>query len=120
DSPKTSRYFTPLSYYKLTVPVVPLPWGLNDEARKIGSQFLKEATQKHQRFLAVASDPSYVTLDWLSKQASPNYNVRSLGNFDTVKVLEFDPRTPATPPAARSSDQPPPPSVKAASTPATP
>ena len=42
-----------------------------------------------------------------------------------IAVLLFswdnlDPRTPATPPAARSSDQPPPPSVKEASTPATP
>lgn len=120
DSPKTSRYFAPLSYYKLTVPVVPLPWGLNDEAKRVGSQFLKEATQKHQRFLAVASDPSYDTLDWLSKQASPNYNVHSLGTFDTVKVFEFDPRTPATPPVARSSGPPPPRAAKAASRPATP
>jgi hypothetical protein len=119
-SAKESWLFAPLSYYKLTVPVVPLPWGFNEEAKRVGSQFLKQATQKHQRFLAIASDPSYETLDWLSKQASPSYNVHSLGTFDTVKVFEFTPRTPATPPAAHSSDQPPPPSVKAASTPATP
>lgn len=117
-SAKDSKLFAPLSYYKLTVPVVPLPWGLNDEAKRIGSQFLTQAAQKHQRFLAVASDPSYETLDWLSQQASPNYSVRNLGTFDTVKVFEFDPWTPATPPAARASGPPLRPSVKAASRPA--
>lgn len=117
-SAKTSWLFAPLSYYKLTVPVVPMPWGLNDEAKRVGSQFLTQATQKHQRFLAVASDPSYETLDWLSKQASSNYSVRDLGTFDTVKVWEFDPRAAATPPAGRSSDQRPRPFVKEASRPA--
>ena len=33
DSAKESRLFTQLSYYKLTVPVVPLPRALNEEAR---------------------------------------------------------------------------------------
>lgn len=119
-SAKTSRYFASLSYYKLSVPVVPLPFGINDQTRQIGSQFLKQAAQKHQRFLAVESAPSHETLDWLSQQASPNYNVRRLGTFDTIKILEFDPRAPAIPPLARSSGQPSRLSARAASRPATP
>jgi hypothetical protein len=120
DSPKTSRYFAPLSYYKLSVPVVPLPLGLNDQAREIGSQFLTQATRKHQRFLAVAGHPSYDTLEWLSQRSSAAYIRREIGIFDGIKVLEFDPRAAATPPSARSSDQPPRPSAKVASTPAAP
>lgn len=119
---KNSRFFTPLSYYHLGVPVVGLPITLDKQAIRIGSQFLAEATPKHQRFFAVQNEQlgSYQLLDWLKKQASATYNVRNLGIYDKIKVLEFDPRTPATPPAAHASDQPPPPSVKAASKPAKP
>ncbi|HET8635498.1 MAG TPA: hypothetical protein VFL96_01470, partial [Acidobacteriaceae bacterium] len=119
-SAKSSRYFTQLSYYKLSVPVVPLPRALNGEAMRVGSQFIAEATRKHKRFLAVAFVPSYKTLDWLSRQASANYDVQTLGIFSKVKVLEFDPRPAATPPEAHSSGQPLRPFAKAASTPATP
>src|SRR6185312_13083359 len=84
DTAKTSQLFAPLSYYKLSVPVVPLPWGLNDQAKQISLRFLAQATQKHQRFLVLASVPSYETLDWLSKQASANYKVGNLGTFEDV------------------------------------
>jgi uncharacterized membrane protein len=79
----------PLSYYKLTVPVTPLPRGLNDEAMRAGSQFLQQAT--HKRFLALAFVESYATLDWLGRNAAATHYVRELGVFDGVKVLEFSP-----------------------------
>ncbi len=44
----------PLSYYKVSVPVTPLPRGLNDEAVRAGSEFLQQQAQRHQRFLALA------------------------------------------------------------------
>lgn len=100
DSAKSSRYFAPLSYYKLSVPVVPLPLALNDQAMQIGSRFLEEAMQKHQRFLALAYRPSEKTLNWLAEQASGAFEVRNHGEFDKVEVMEFIPRVqnqPATP-----------------------
>jgi hypothetical protein len=92
---KDSNIFAPLTYYKLNVPVVPLPRALNDEAVRIGSQFLQEAAQRHQRFLALAFEWSYKTLDWIASNASRTYYVRELGVFDGIKVLEFIPRVPA-------------------------
>jgi hypothetical protein len=90
---KDSAIFAPLTYYKLSVPVVPLPRALNDEAVRIGSQFLQDAAQRHERFLAVAFEPSYGTLEWIANNASGTYYVRELGVFDGIKVLEFEPRT---------------------------
>lgn len=89
---KESNYFSQLSYYKLTVPVVPLPRALNDQAIHIGSQFLAQAAHNHRRFLALADQPSYGTLDWLAHEAAASYQVRSAGIFDETKVLEFIPR----------------------------
>lgn len=91
ESAKSSRFFSQLSYYKLTVPVVPMPRALNDEAMRVGSQFLVEGTEKHQRFLGMAYEPSYKTLDWLAQKAAGAYHVRKLGVFDHVEVLEFVP-----------------------------
>jgi hypothetical protein len=88
-----SGILPPLSYYKLSVPVAPLPRALNDEAMRDGSRFLQQATERHQRFLAMAFAQSYGTLDWLAKTASPTNDVHELGNFDGIKVLEFVPRT---------------------------
>jgi len=92
DSAKESRLFTPLSYYRLSVPVVPMPRALNGEAMRVGSGFLQEAARKHERFLALAFRPSYGTLDWLSQSATATHSVRSLGEFDGIRVLEFMPR----------------------------
>jgi len=93
DSAKESKLFAQLSYYKLSVPVVPLPRALNDEAVRVGSSFLHEAAQKHERFLALANEPSYKTLDWLAQNSAATYSVRKLGVFDGVEVLEFVPRS---------------------------
>jgi hypothetical protein len=93
DSPKDNPILAPLSYYKLSVPVVPLPRALNDEAMRVGSQFLQQAAQKHERFLALAYKPSYKTLDWLAQNTAATHYVRNLGVFDEIKVLEFVPRS---------------------------
>lgn len=90
-SAKDNRFYSQLSYYKLSVPVVPMPRALNSEAMRVGSQFLQEAAQKHERFLALAWLTSYPTLSWLTHQASPNFNVQQLGTFDGIAVLEFRP-----------------------------
>jgi Dolichyl-phosphate-mannose-protein mannosyltransferase len=89
DSPKESRLFSPLAYYKLSVPVVPLPQDLNNEAMRVGSGFLQQAAQNHQRFLAVAATSSSKTLDWLTQRASATYSVHKLGAPDGIEVLEF-------------------------------
>jgi hypothetical protein len=90
---KDSAIFTPLAYYPLSVPVVPLPRSLNDQAIQAGSQFLHQAAQRHERFLAMGFEPSYKTLDWIASNAAGKYSVSQLGVFDGVKVLEFLPRT---------------------------
>jgi hypothetical protein len=95
-SAKDSFFFTPLSYYKLSVPVIPLPMDLNDETIRVGSRFLQQASAKHERFFAVALLPSRPTLDWLAQRASADYRVRELGVFETVMVREFDPKETAT------------------------
>jgi hypothetical protein len=81
-----------LSYYKLTVPVVPLPLSLNEQAMQVGSRFVQQAGHRRERFLAMAFETSYKTLDWLANNAVGTYYVHELGVFDGVKVLEFVPR----------------------------
>jgi len=95
DAVKGSPLFAPLSYYRLSVPVVPLPMSLNAETVRLGSAFLAQATAKHQRFLAVGEPNSYRSLDWLAQSASGAYDVRTMGTFEGVKALEFIPKTQA-------------------------
>jgi Dolichyl-phosphate-mannose-protein mannosyltransferase len=90
---KDSGIFAPLTYYKLSVPVVGLPRALNAEAIRIGSQFLQQAAQRHERFLALAYWPSYGTLEWMVRNAAGTHSAREVGVFDDIKVLEFIPRT---------------------------
>ena len=92
---KDSGILAPITYYKLSVPVVALPRALNHEAIRIGLEFMREAAQRHERFLALAWEPSYGTLDWIASNASGTYDVRELGVFDGIKVLEFIPQAPA-------------------------
>jgi hypothetical protein len=92
-----SGILPPLSYYKVTVPVVPLPRTLNGEAKRAGAQFLQQEAAGHERFLAMAFAQSYDTLDWLKSQGSATNSVQELGEFDGVKVVEFRPRSVASP-----------------------
>jgi hypothetical protein len=94
---KNIGIFSPISYYQLSGPVVALPRALNEEAMRVGSRFLQQAAQRHQRFLALAFVPSYGTLDWIAGRAS-GMQIRELGVFDGIKVMEFDPRTTADTP----------------------
>lgn len=89
---KQSVLFAPLSYYKITVPVVPLPRALNVQTKQIVSSFLQRARRRHQRFLAVGYVPSYNTLDWIKEKAATAYDVRKLGIFEGIMVLDFSPR----------------------------
>ena len=90
--PSESVLFAQLAYYSVNVPVTPLPRGLNEEAKKIGANFILEAGRAHQRFLALAFRPSYPTLDWLAGAAREGYSARKLGTFDDIAVVEFRPR----------------------------
>ena len=92
---KDSGFFTPLSYYKLSVPVVGLPRALNDEAMRISSEFVRKAAHRHERFLALGYRPSLETMQWVKKIAAPTHEVRALGEPDEILVLEFTPRTDA-------------------------
>jgi len=107
DAAKDSAFFTPLSYYKLSVPVVGLPRALNDQAMRIGSDFMRSAAEKRQRFLVLGYRPSLETLRWLRKIGAPTYDVAPLGQPDGILVLEFTPRTggPATPRAIEPAAQ---------------
>jgi hypothetical protein len=92
DAVKDSPFFTPLSYYKLTVPVVGLPRGLNDEAKRVGSEFVREAAQKHGRFLVLAYRPSFPTEQWLKKIAAASYDWKAISQPFGILILEFTPR----------------------------
>jgi len=90
---KRQPYFAPLSYYRLSVPVIPLPQLINDETIQVGSRFLQEAAQRHERFLVAAcGQHSYKTLDWFTENAAATYSVRMLGVFDGMEVVAFVPR----------------------------
>ncbi len=89
---KDSALFTPLSYYRLSVPVVGMPRTLNAQAIRIGSDFVQQAAQRRERFLALAYIPSYATLHWLVNIAAQTHEVRVLGQPYGVVVLEFRPR----------------------------
>ena len=61
---KDSGILPPLTYYKLSVPVLGLPRALNDEAIQIGSRFL-QSTRRRERFLALAFAQSYaLSIGW--------------------------------------------------------
>jgi hypothetical protein len=88
---KDSILFAPLSYYPLSGTVVGLPRGLNDQAKQIASRFVRQAAQKHQRFLALSFMASWETLDWITDYSDPSHDMRELGTFDGIQVLEYTP-----------------------------
>lgn len=99
---KDSPLFATLSYYKLTVPVFPMPRALSDEAKRRGATFAAAAARRDQRFLAMAYVASYPTLEWLEQRTAGAYMVHKLGVFDGIEVLEFTPQSVPVP--ARGAD----------------
>ena len=99
EAVKDSPLFTPLSYYRLSVPVVGLPRWLTDEAKQISSDFVRQAAQKHARFLVLAYRPSFPTQQWIKTISAPTHTFKPLAQPDGVLILEFTPRStqPATP-----------------------
>lgn len=91
DSPKESILFAPISYYRLSVPVVPLPQRVNEEANRVASDFLQRPGARHRRFLAAAYEASYPSLQWLAQQASGTHSAKVIGIYDGVAVVEFNP-----------------------------
>jgi hypothetical protein len=89
---KDNIMFAPLTYYTLSTPAVGLPRSLNDDAKRIVSNFLEEPARRRARFLALGYVPSYPTLQFIVDTASGTHRVRTLGILDGVKVLEFTPR----------------------------
>jgi hypothetical protein len=90
-----SALFSPLSYYRVRARIVPMPRSLNEEARRIGTNFLIEASSRHRRILALGFRASYPTLRWLESVSSASYETHLLGDFDGIQLIEFDPRTAA-------------------------
>jgi len=86
-----SVLFAPLSYYKVTVPVVPLPRGLTADAERIGAAAMANYQREHRRFLVLTFGPSYPTARWFSDRAQGRFSTRLLGTFQGVAVVEFRP-----------------------------
>jgi uncharacterized membrane protein len=94
ESVKDSQYFAPLSYYRLSAPVIPLPQFLSNQTIQIGSRFLNAAALKHERFLVTGDrERSADTLQWFIDNAAQTHTARDLGEFQGIEVLEFVPRS---------------------------
>jgi len=90
-----SVLFSPLGYYRVRATVVPMPRTLNEQAQAIGARFAERAGLDHRRFLALGYRASYPTLEWLRSQTSSTHAARVLGEFESVRVVEFSPLEPA-------------------------
>ncbi len=86
---KDSVMFAPLTYYRLSVPVVALPRAFNTDARRIVASFLAQPERRRQRFLAMGFWPSYGTLVFITDSAAATHRVHNLGLFDGITVNEF-------------------------------
>ncbi len=91
DVPEQSVLYSPLSYYKVSAPVFPLPRLFNQEAARQVNRLLAQLGPQHKRFLALVPWPSVRTLDYLADSARGIYTPRVLGQFDFIWVVEFDP-----------------------------
>ena len=87
-----SWLFAPVSYYKLSSPVVPLPRTLNEEARSQVSKFLAGEAPARRRFLLLAYWPSHAIVGHLWRVTRDSYTPRTLGVYDGVSVIEYVPR----------------------------
>lgn len=91
DRNSENALISQVSYYPVNAPMVFLPMSLNDEAMRIGGQTVMAATQRHQRFLAIAAPTSYPTIEWLDRYSRGAFTSRVLGDFDGIVVVEFRP-----------------------------
>jgi len=90
--PVESVLYSPLSYYKVSAPIVPFPRSLNDEAQHQAKQFLLKATTVRNRFLVLAPrGASTRILDYLAYYSQSTHTPRVLGCFEDVWIVEFDP-----------------------------
>jgi Dolichyl-phosphate-mannose-protein mannosyltransferase len=87
-----SAYLAQLSYYKIDSQVLGLPRSVTPAARREIDKFLREATPRRQRFLAVAYQASYETIRYLMGATEKDYVVHRVGVFDHVGVVEFRPK----------------------------
>ena len=90
-----SVLFSPLSYYQVTVSVVPAPRTLNPDARRIATKTLEESFRNNQRFLLLAFRPSYPTMQWFIDHAVGSFTIKLLADFEGIAVVEFQPLPPA-------------------------
>jgi hypothetical protein len=91
DSPKLHSFFAPLTYYKISSPIVPLPQDFNSETVRVASEFLQKAARNHQRFLVASETKSHFTVQWIEKAASETYTVRELGRYGVIEIVQFTP-----------------------------
>lgn len=82
-----------VAYYRINAPVILLPYSLNDEAMRIGSQTVLAAAQRHQRFLGIGTPECYPTLRWLVSSSLGAFTAETIGNFDGIVVVEYQPVT---------------------------
>lgn len=92
DNPLDSPVFAPISYYKVSAPVVGLPRNLNATAITQMDKFLASATPQHKRFVTVAFVASKPVVDELIKKTRDTYTPTVLGTYDRVQVTEFRPK----------------------------
>lgn len=89
---KNSPLFSPLSYYKVNSPVIPLPRDFNSETRSQVNSFLATAIPARQRFLVLAHAESMPAEHWITAVTKEHYQARELGIYDEVTVMEYVPR----------------------------
>lgn len=90
--PADSVLYSPLSYYKVDSPVIPLPRSLNDESRRLVRGFLLRTSLAPTRFLVLAPVPSLGIVDYLALSSEGMYSTRVLASYDDIWVVEFSPR----------------------------
>lgn len=90
-----SMLYAPLTYYRVSAPVVPLPGSLNEEAKRQARRFLLKAAQEHRRFLVLEGWPTLQVVEFLAYSSQSTHSPRALGNFNGIWVVEFVPNADA-------------------------
>ena len=92
DNALDSPVFAPISYYKVSVPVVGLPRSLNAAAKARIEKFLSSAIPARQRFFVLGFAGSSPILDEIVARTRGSDTIRLLGTYDQVQVMEFQPK----------------------------